>query len=480
MKMPNRVVDHIAEEFGSADLGDRRRTQRLARVVGKLAKRPGASLPAALGSDAEIQAAYRLMNNEDVSFGAVLEPHVQAAAARAREVREVLVLHDTTDCSFPTLDPAEIGFLQTGKAGFPLHLSVAVDGDTWRRPLGVLNAEPLFRPRRSRTNWRRKPSGTKTGAQTDKEFERWWRGMSSSAKELLGHPSVIHIADRESDSYDLMARALVAGYRFVFRVRVDRRGREAEAREDGWSSVWKLAKACEGVFERQVTLSRRKATGMPAADKAHPPRKMRLAKLSFAARRVVIPRPQYLRDPVARELALNLVHVCEIDPPEGEAPVEWLLYTTEPIDTPERVADVVDKYRTRWVIEEFNAALKTGCAYEERQFESRQGLLIMLAISLPIACELLWLRSRARTDPRSPATEVISPVQLQVLRVLGNRKLPTEPTAEDALLAVAALGGHLKRNGPPGWKVLHRGMLELIAYETGWRAALASSPVQEM
>ena len=59
---------------------------------------------------------------------------------------------------------------------------------------------------------------------------------------------------------------------------------------------------------------------------------------------------------------------------------------------------MVDGYRTRWVIEEFNAALKTGCAYEARQFESRDALLTMLALSLPVACEVLWLRSPGAYD----------------------------------------------------------------------------------
>jgi hypothetical protein len=148
---------------------------------------------------------------------------------------------------------------------------------------------------------------------------------------------------------------------------------------------------------------------------------------------------------VAEVLELGLVHVIESNPPADEAPVEWLLYTTEPIDTPEQVSQVVDNYRARWTIEEFNAALKTGCAYEARQFESRQALLTMLALSLPIACELLWLRSRARSDPSAPATDVLTLRQIVVLRQLGSRPLTPNPTARDALLAVAALGGHLMR-----------------------------------
>src|SRR4029079_15446461 len=150
--------------------------------------------------------------------------------------------------------------------------------------------------------------------------------------------------------------------------------------------------------------------------KAHPPRKARIARLQFAATRVVIPRPHYLHEPVPATLELHLVRVVEVESPEGESPVEWLLYTTLPTDTKEQVADVVDKYRARWTIEEFNAALKTGCAYEEREFESGDALLTMLAMSLPIACELLWLRSRARTDPSLPATDVLTPPQIQAPR----------------------------------------------------------------
>jgi hypothetical protein len=196
-----------------------------------------------------------------------------------------------------------------------------------------------------------------------------------------------------------------------------------------------------------------------------------MARLSFAATHIRIPRPQYLGSPIPEELALNLVHVIEREPPGEATPVEWLLYTTEPIDKPSQVEEVVDNYRSRWAIEELNSALKTGCAYEERHFESRHALLNMLALSLPIACELMWLRSRARSEPEAPASDVVTATQVDVLRTMGSYKLPEHPTAQDALLAVAAMGGHLKRNGPPGWEVLYRGMVKLKNYEEAWLAA---------
>ena len=41
---------------------------------------------------------------------------------------------------------------------------------------------------------------------------------------------------------------------------------------------------------------------------------------------------------------------------------------------------------------------------------------------------------------------------------------------KEAMLAIAGLGGHLPRNGDPGWIVLGRGMHDLLVLELGWRA----------
>jgi len=103
----------------------------------------------------------------------------------------------------------------------------------------------------------------------------------------------------------------------------------------------------------------------------------------------------------------------------------------------------------------------------------------MLALSLPIACEVLALRSLARAAPDAPASDVLNPVQLQILRTFGSRPISSRPTVQDALLAVAALGGHLKRNGPPGWLILQRGMTQLLIYEAGWRAGRQATELEQ-
>jgi hypothetical protein len=485
MKLPKSSVKHVVGDFAAAKLGDSRRVKRVLRVAAKLARMPSAPLPASLGSEADVEGAYRLMNNRRVTFEKLAEAHFEATARRAKDVGSVLVLHDTTDGAFPHLSGEEIGYLQTGKAGFKIHVSLAVEANQWRRPLGVVYAETIHRSKPSRhrgtkkakrkTTKKKKASGIETSKWKDREYERWQRGIQASAQALSECRQVTHVADRESDSYELMCQTLDTGGDFVFRVRVDRRGREVGADTDQWSTVKQVAARCDGMVERDVPLARRRGKSAPGMNKAHAPRKMRMARLSFAATTIEIPRPKYLNDSFPETLPLNLVHVVERDPPPGEEPVEWLLYTTLEVDTNFQVAGVVDIYRARWTIEEFNSALKTGCAYEARQFETRDALLTMLALSLPIACEILWLRSRARSSPDAPATEVLSALQIRILRSLGPRPLPSTPTVRDTLLAVAAIGGHLKNNGEPGWKVLQRGLALLLNYETGWTAAQQSA-----
>ena len=58
---------------------------------------------------------------------------------------------------------------------------------------------------------------------------------------------------------------------------------------------------------------------------------------------------------------------------------------------------------------------------------------------------------------------MLEPVVLEALAArlkhIGERKpLPSSPTVADIMAAIARLGGHNKSNGPPGWKLLWRGL----------------------
>ena len=137
----------------------------------------------------------------------------------------------------------------------------------------------------------------------------------------------------------------------------------------------------------------------------------------------------------------------------------------------EDVERIVDIYRARWLIEEYFKALKTGCAIEKRQLESKHALLNALALFIPIAWRLMRLRTLARDQDTAPATSALTVTQVEVLVATSRKKLPPQPTVREALMALAALGGHIKNNGEPGWLILGRVYDKLLTMETAWLAA---------
>jgi len=426
-----------------------------------------------MGSEADIEAGYRFVNNPAVSMSVLNEAHAKHTAERAKDLqRPLLAIHDTTTCKFPRVPAEEIGYLNTGKPGFQLHMSLVADTEGPRRPLGITHVEPMSRThppakKKGKKKKKKKLSGAETARKKNRESSKWWKGIEQTERHLEGR-DVIHVADRESDGYELMARCLTQGYRFIFRVRVpDRRVRLADG---DWESLQNVVAHCQGMGTREVVLSARERKSAPRANDAHPPRAGRSATLELSATEVEIPRPQYAPKTLPSTIKLNVVRVIEQNPPTGEEPVEWLLFTTESIRTKRDIEQIVDYYRTRWLIEELNKALKTGCAYEARHFESRDALLTVLALSLPIACEILWLRSRSREVPNAPATEVLTPLQIKLLPIMGSRPMPAHPTTRDALLALASIGGHHRSNGDPGWQILMRARVKLEAFEAGWSA----------
>jgi hypothetical protein len=472
MKLSKSSIDRVASAFAALEVGDPRRARRVRRTVENLAANPRASFPEAMGSDAEIEGAYRLMSSSRVTMSDLNDAHAEVTVERARAVGRVLAIHDTTTFEFKHAEPEEVGFLNTGKAGFMAHYALIVGADDARRPLGIANVETISRespPKKASPKGylRRKRPGSQTVTDPARESLRWFRGFDNVSQRLMG-VEVIHVADREGDNYDLFARAISQGLRFVIRARVLARRVEGPNSEGKKEALRTVIDGARGVLTRDIELSSRKAARVPKS--SHGARASRSANLTFSATRVVIERPGIQSDTLPATIELNVVRVFEPKPPVGEEPIEWVLLTSEPIATADDVARVVDIYRARWLIEECNKALKTGCRYEDRQFESLEALLTLLAMTFPIACELLWLRAACRRNPAAPAAQVLTPLQLQILSLMGSRKLPKSPTTHDALWAVAGLGGHMKTNGEPGWLVLHRGMTKLLAYEEGWLA----------
>jgi hypothetical protein len=440
------------DELEAAEFGDVRLTKRLEKIAADLETNPKASFPVAADGPAALEATYRFLGNEAVTPERILAPHLAMTVERAAAAGTVLVAHDSTECRFSG-DREDLGRLGTDDAnGFFAHVALALTADETREPLGVLGMKPMFR---GASKVPRRDAG-------ESELKRWWEMVLAVEQQVAGRANAIHLMDCEADAYWLFARLMEARHRFVIRLRWDRRINTAQP--GAYRLSEKLAMA-EHLVTREVSLARRLPQQSTNDRKAHPPRNARLATLSISGVRVTIPRPQ--RGAGAETITLHVVHVIELQPPTGEAPIEWRLATTEPIDTPADLERVVDAYRARWVIEEYFKALKTGCNFEKRQLTSRKTILNALALFVPIAWRLLRLRSVARSDDRRPATDLLTPLQHRILVKHPKLRLPQAATAVDALAVIARLGGHIKSNGPPGWQVLGRGLEKLLVMEQG-------------
>jgi Transposase DNA-binding/Transposase DDE domain len=453
------VGGSIRDELAAGGLGDRRLEARRDRLVARLEAHPDRGFPALCDDDAEVEALYRFLRNPRVSAEALLAPHVAATQARCATAGEVLVVHDTTDMVFPGDGPRTgLTRLPGGRHGFVVHAALAVAADGTRAPLGVLRLHP----------WVRRPPGPgKRDADRfkapDKESLAWRDGVAD-VRAALGGARVVHVMDRGADSYELLAAWVAQRDRFIVRLTHDRLVADAPR----LSTVLATAPT---VCQREVPLARRSDRHRTLSDRTrHPARAGRLATLRIAGRAVTLRRPRPAPGPAT--LTVHVVVVEEVAAPVEVEPVSWWLATTEPIDTADQLLRIVDAYRTRWLIEEYFKALKTGCAYEKRQLESLQTLLIALALLAPIAWRLLALRYVARAHPDHAATTVLSRRQVHLLATTkAGAALRRAPSVAHALAAVARLGGHLPHNGPPGWFVLHRGFQKLRDMELGWIAA---------
>lgn len=469
--MSNDCIERAANEFAGVKLEKRLRA-RVARTVAAIVSAPDKTFPDMMPDDAALDGCYRLLSNGRVEADVLAAPHRARTCERIAECDDVIVAHDTSTIAFSGDGERDgMGPLGgTSKRGFFLHASIAIERSTLR-PVGVLHSMTWSRGDVSKSGGAKR-RGAETIANPTRESLRWENCVAACAKSAgAAAGRLLHVMDSEGDSFARFAELRKQGHRFLIRLAHDRCVVDADS-----DRIRALLEKQEARFALEVPLSPRKGQRVDAHKKRKAPRTARTAALQVVATAVRLRAPSYLREELGDELTLNVVRAYEPAPPSGEQAVDWILYTTEPIDTDEHLRGLLRAYRARWIVEDLFKALKTGCQIEKRQLESYHAMTNALALFIPVAWQMLLLRNVARTEPEAPATSVLTQVQIDVINALGSKKLPPGASARDALLVVAKLGGHLAHNGEPGWQTLGRGFERLLAWEEGWRARDLGNP----
>ena len=457
------AVSEMSEEF-EANFKDVRLKRRAKSLGTALSEKPGESLPKLLNS-AALEGAYRLLNHDYVHWRMLHEPHHVQTLTRCMDAdASALIIHDTTEFTVARYSSERMrsGLVSptSRTQGMYLHVSFAVSGGEVPVPLGTLRAQPFVHAKHANAAGDETVAFWKAEAGVfDNEMRRWFDGVMQTQAHMddLGIAAV-HVADCEFDSYGLIAAMVVRLIALVIRCDGTRNLERGEMREVGIATI---------VFGERGDLRQDRQV------KAHPTRSARNAKIRMRAGPVTLsgasarsngswsPDPW---DEQPRKITMNLVEIEEIDPPQGEPPVRWLLLTTLPVDTAAQALQVVQYYRRRWIIEEFFKALKTGCGLEKRQMDSARAMLNMMALLLPVAWRLLALRTIGEQQPDAHWSAILTPIEFDVLLARNNGRsrspryqLTPDATAAQVLAAVARLGGHIARNGRPGWQTLYAG-----------------------
>jgi hypothetical protein len=445
--------------FGHAELGDERRTARLVKTFDLMRRHPGGTLPDKLSLPQDLRAFYRWCDCDEVTHKEVIAAARQHTLEQIKAYGEpVLVIHDATELDYTSLSSltGELGQIGDGGGrGYVCQNVLAVKAEN-REVLGLLD-QILHH----RANTPKKETMQERRDRKDRESLLWLRGT----KFLPADAKLIDVADQGSDTFEFLEHEFKSGRRFVLRVFRPRKvyaGHE-EVGPRHYLNEYANSLPELGRFTMDVQAQKKRK-----ARKA--------AEFTIRGGKVLVcpPHAKYGNhgdDP----LPLYVVRVSEVKPPRGEEQIEWTLLTNEPVKTLSDAWHVVGWYESRWTIEEYHKAQKTGCRIEDMQFTTTARLEPAIALLSIVAVTLLDLRDAARQEDAKTrlATTVVSPEYVEVMSVQRYGEIRPKLTVHEFFYALARLGGHQnrKRDRQPGWLVLWRGWMKLQAMVDGYDAA---------
>jgi hypothetical protein len=435
-------------EFGFAQLGDRRRNRRLVNIAQHLAAHPGGTLPQVFPDWAELKAAYRFFGQAGVGFQQILAPHAERTRASCHAPGEYLIIEDTTLLDYSThRATADLGTIGDGRSrGFELHSALAVRVTDWtltQRPEGVvvgLLGQSCVRPRPA-------PEGESRRERLyrPRKSQRWAEVFKTAGRPPAGS-QWIYVADRESDFYEPMQICQQHGVDFIIRSFNDRRlaNQAGHLREA----------LAQGVVLGETEVALRARPGQPA----------RTARVELRRIQVDLDgpwRPGGWQPPLP---GVTVIEVREVSVPETiPQPLHWRLLTSLPGTTWAQAQRIVGRYAARWWIEEYHKALKSGTEVEASQLENAHRLEALIAILAVVAVRLLNTKMLARSDPAgAQAAASFGPDLLKLLE--KKYGAPKDGwTNQTVLTTIARLGGFLarKHDGLPGWQTIWRGWQRL-------------------
>jgi len=446
--MDTAARDWAREEFGGAELGDRRRVDRLIAVAARAAVQPAGTVTSVVTTSAEREGAFRLLENPSVSSSAIASASHAAAVERCRGQSVVYVPIDGSSLSLRDRkclrDIGKVGAWSHSGRGLIVTsaLAVSLDGT----PLGVCGQQWTTRTERSKHvhRYRAAEQTLRTVQWIEQVHERFLRQVPDTEPWYQ--------LDRGFDMWPLLQLAHERELCMTVRMNHDRRVRDNQSEDKKY--LFSCTDNAPLLGRHHVEVPARR--GRPA----------RTATLEVRARKVSI--ELILGKRKRQHVPMYVVSARETI---GEKSLHWRLITTVPVESFQDALAVINGYTTRWRIEELHRAWKRGvCHVEDTQLRGRDTILKWATILAAVAARATHLTYLAREKPDIPATEELSRFEIDAaIALLKPRgiKLGATPTLVQAVGWIAEIGGFAgKYSGkPPGPTVVARGLerVEILA-----------------
>lgn len=445
----------VIEESSDINLQDKRLNGRMGEILGQLGGSPSASIPSACRTWSETLAAYRFFDNPKVTFEKLLESHISATYRRITSHPVVIVAQDTTEVELtrPERKVVGAGPLDSGSRwGAFLHpmMSFTPEGT----PLGLVYAQAWARdepPKGARPKKQQEHDRKHTPFE-DKESYRWYESLHQAEDVAQQSPQthVVCVADSEADIYELLEYPTNERFDWIIRGCQNRSLRNSEKGiEEANTSAFLREKVLSTKvrFTNEIHVRKRESKIPGDARNRKQSRPARDAVVEIRATRVKLRAP-WRCDKKLSDAAVNVVLVTEVDPPQDEEPIEWMLLTSLPITSARQIKAAIQYYTVRWMIEVYFRTLKSSCRIEERQFETIDRVLNAIAIYLIVAWRSLYVCRIARELPDESCEAIFEPQEWKSLHSFIHLKPPPPepPTLQAQVRMIGQLGGYVNRS----------------------------------
>lgn len=452
--MPATFLDPqswAVQQFQECVLGDQRRNSRLVTLAQQFAARPDGSTPDQTETWADCKAAYRLFDEDDVTFEAIIAPHCRRTRTASVPGGVQLLISDTTELDFGRhrriTGPGPTG--NGGGLGFFLHSSLMLDPATGEIA-GLAGAKIFYRQPKPQ----KKPPKNSRRRSSRRESLIWGRLIDE-----IGSPPPetewIHVCDRGADDFEVFHHALQQKCGFVIRA----------AKLHRWIHAPDGRRLKLHDYLKELSPQGSREIAVPASKKSP----ARRATVELCHGRIHMPWPQvttkWIRKNTPRTpLCLYVVELRELSAPKGATPLHWVLYTPESVCSATDAERIIAYYERRPTIEEYHKALKTGCRAEDRQYAMADRLERVTGVLTLLAVRLVQMKTIANRTPDRPAHEVAPVRWVEMLKRVRRKSFPQDMTIRQFMRELGGLGGHLgrKRDGEPGWITLWRGLEKLL------------------